>query len=201
MSTRRWGAIIGAIALPSIVFLQRPGALPLFDLFIWLFFGLLALVGAVYGASIVGLILDTTLGEAKLTSTLIVLACLSLIPLWLHVRQDRWAQAFNSRADSVPGEATGIRRGNADIVRFTLGRPNRIANYFPTDGIRPLKGDTLWVYYLPTAPDSVQVGRPAAYWEITGEYLAWLWLGLGPAIYFAFSFHDRYKTGSHTRTA
>ncbi len=184
MTPVRIGATVsGSAALAFILLRTRfpwaePGA--------WVLAFTVSLIVAFYGASVVKSVLLVRAGRSVLRGPVLLLALLSALPAYSHVRQARDARRFMATADSAKAEVirTFLRGGPRVVVSFHVG-PTAIQVMSPgrVDSLSSFRvGDSLWVFFPPASPDSAHLGHPSADAANTRDRLLWLWLGGGPLL-------------------
>ena len=171
MSLRKRGALAGA-GLAVVAFtLSIP--VPPSDFLIpavWLILGMVATVGAFFGFSVVLAGRHVRESPRWLLATLLGLLLLSVPLVWSYFRESRGTQRFLSTAASTRGIVAN-RYVRGPVVRLVVeyrvgGRSYQVVEtgQNPSVGTQAFRewsrGDSIPVYYQPTAPGAVLVGRP-----------------------------------------
>jgi hypothetical protein len=159
--------------------LGPPPARAAFDSFVWILFGGVALFGAIIGAGIV-----LAWRHTKQSSIWIICAALCLlVPSALiilpFVRKTRANTAFLAAADSTRGAVVEkyVRGGPILKVAYEVGGQQ---HHLRTPGgdwryDQWVLGDSVWVYFQGSAPDSARIGRFGPDARQMFKSLAWLW--------------------------
>lgn len=186
MSALRTAGLIGAgMAIGAFTADAGPPPLDaLLDVFIWLFYGVVASTGAFSAVSAVLAWRHVRESPRWLWGTLIGLLLLSLPILSSFIRETREMQRLVATADSTGGVVTNkyVRGGVYLVVEYQAGGQlyrvrKRGAN--PIIGTpafsRWQRGDSIPVYYQPTAPEAVLVGHRGPDRRVLFESLAKAW--------------------------
>jgi len=171
MSRLRRAAVIGAVL--AVIFVTWAGGPPplsaLFDVFVWLAYAIIALVGAFVGVSVVLACQHAWKSPRWLSGTLVGLVLFSLPVVLPFVRETRETQRFLATADSTMGVVAGkyVRGGVHIIVDYEVGgQTHRIRDFgeIPYFGEPPFcdwkRGDSIPVHYQPATPEVALVGHP-----------------------------------------
>jgi hypothetical protein len=186
----RRAALVGAVAGVG-AFVSRVGIPPAraaLDLFIWLLFGGVALFGALLGAGIVLAWRNLRHSRAPLLWATVGLLLLSVPIVWPFLEERRRAAEFLAAADSTRGVVVNkfVRGGVRLVVDFHVGNErHRVLTPGKPSNDQWALGDSVWVFFLGTMPDSASVGHPGPDRAAMLRELAWLW-GLGSVLLTAY---------------
>lgn len=186
MSSLRTAGLIGAgMSLGAFAAnTTPPPMIALLDPFVWLVYAVVAMAGAFSGISVVRAWRHLRESPRWLWGTLAGLLLLSVPRGSSFVRESREMQRFLATADSTRGVVAYkyVRAGVRLVVEYQAGgRSYRVmktgANpYVGTPAFSEWRrGDSIPVYYQPTAPDTVLVGRRTPDRRALLESLAKVW--------------------------
>jgi hypothetical protein len=181
------GAALAVVALVWELGIPPPSAA--LDAFVWVFFGGVALFGASVGAGVV-----LAWRHAKQSSIWIICAAVCLlVPSALivlpFINSTRANTAFLAAADSTRGAVVEkfVRGGPRLWVTYEVsGQQHRLL----TPGVdwrydQWVVGDSVWVYFQASAPDSARIGRFGPDAAPMLKSLAWTW-GVGGVLLLAY---------------
>ncbi len=165
---RMAGLIGGGMAVGA--FTADVGLPPLdavLDPFMWIFYGILALVGAFFGISALLAWRNVRASHWWLLATLLGVLLLSQPVVSRYVRTNREMQQFLATADSTRGVVADkyVRGGVNLIVEYRVqgqgyrARPSRPIHWWGAPPFSEWRlGDSIWVYHQPGAPKTELVG-------------------------------------------
>lgn len=186
MSALRTAGLIGA-GMAVGVFTADVGPPPpvaLLDVFIWLFYGVIASTGAFFAVSAVLAWRHVRKSPRWLWGTLVGLLLLSVPLVSSFIHQSREMERFLATADSTQGAVADkyVRGGVRLVVEYQAGdqsyrvRKTGAKPYIGTPAFSQWqRGDSIPVYYQPTAPGAVLVGHRSPDRRALFESLAKVW--------------------------
>lgn len=186
MSLLRTAGLIAA-GMAVGAFTAEAGAPPLealLDPIVWLVYGVVALLGAFSVISPVLAWRHVRESPRWLFGTLIGLLLLSTPAVSSFARDGREMRDFLATADSTRGIVADkyVRAGINLVVEYQVsGQPYRVTRrgkhpYVGTPAFsRWRRGDSIWVYYQPTAPETVLLGSRSPDRRVLYESLGKVW--------------------------
>jgi len=114
-----------------------------------------------------------------------ILAIPSLVVLGNYRNQVREARSFLAIADSAEGRVVAQSSRNKGFIRVsykTGDDEHLISGGAPASASGIAVGDEVWIYYLPSRPDSATIGRPAGGVGQARTLLGITWLLGGPLV-------------------
>jgi hypothetical protein len=183
MSNLGRAGVMGAVIVLS-AFLLKYG-LPLaaaLDPVIWMVLGGIALFGAILGVG--GELAWRHVSQSRmwLVWTVLCLAALSGLVVVPFIQDTRAHTAFLTTADSTRGivESRIMRNGPRLRVTYTIGEQQHRLVTPPNDWRYDqwTRGDSVWVFFQSSAPDSARIGRFGPDPAPILRSLGWLW-GVG----------------------
>ena len=181
MRLSRFAGLLAALA--ALVYLVTRPRFPRADAIAWfVVFGIAALAWC-WAAGLM-----RTIKAARRPRTLLVpllgLLGLSVVPISWCATTGLEAHAFLRNADSavaIVDRSSGRHGEYLDVSYSAAGSTRHARNSTGSRALTSFQaGDTLWVYFPRTSPDSALLIRPEVPLGATSTYLLLIWIGLGP---------------------
>jgi hypothetical protein len=172
----------GAILLPMLLLWGTHP--PWGEASVWFILLVLAGLGATYSLALILSAERIRARSRAVRVTLVILGFLSALVLVSHLRDAKRASDFLARADSAYGVITNVGRPSSRLrATFHFRDSTYVVLSDPVDSLAGFTiGDSVWLYFPPSAPDSAHFGHPSADGARTRNLLLWVWLVAGPIV-------------------